>query len=278
MSLAAVVTSKTVLQTILDFLVPLILPSAIDRDAACNAALDLLSDHRPATREELRLAAEIIAFSLQALSALRDAAEPGIPISRAMRLRASACTLRRGEQAAQRKLDALQRANREEAPTQERVIAAALKNASAYFADAYTQAREMGDAQSAEPPAAAAERPTTKPQVQPTQTPAPVPGAPTVSAATPRSPAPHTPSPRPQAANPRTTPDRQAARSTPPHAAAVLPPLRDRIDAALQRMNEELADIGPGAPETEKFSTDFLTALKNGLRSDSTQAPAAPAA
>src|SRR5579871_3329077 len=104
MSLAAVATSNTVLDTVLDFLIPLILSSAIDRDAARQAALDLLSDHHPATREELRLAGEIVGFSLQALAALRDAAEPGIPISRAMRLRASACALRRGEQAAQRKL------------------------------------------------------------------------------------------------------------------------------------------------------------------------------
>ncbi len=189
MSLAAVVTSKTVLYTILEFLIPLLLPRAIDRDDACHAALELLSDHHPATREEVRLAAEIIGFSMQALSALRDAAEPGIPISRVMRLRSSACALRRSEHAAQRQLDALQRAHQSAEPTQERAIAAALKNASACSLCLHRQ--EMGDAQSAEPQAAPLtaepERAAVEPPVQSAKMPAPSPGSPSFGSASPSS-------------------------------------------------------------------------------------------
>ena len=146
MSLAAVATSQTVLDTILDSLVPLLLPVARDRDDATQSARDLLSDHHPATREELRLAAEIVGFSLQALAALRDAAQPDIAMSRAMRLRASACALRRAEQAAQRKLDALQQVLRPAEPIQERAIAVAAENAKPRFEGAYAKARAIGDA------------------------------------------------------------------------------------------------------------------------------------
>jgi hypothetical protein len=210
MSLAAVATSKTVLYTILEFLIPLLLPRALDRDDACHAALELLSDHHPATREEVRLAAEIIAFGMQALSALRDATAPGIPISRVMRLRSSACALRRSEHAAQRQLDALQRAHQAAEPTQERAIAAALKNASAYFAGAYTKAREMGDAESAElqaaSPPAMPEHPAANPQIHSVKCPAPASGSRSPSPLSPSAPAPHAPasgSPASGSASPR---------------------------------------------------------------------------
>jgi hypothetical protein len=79
---------------------------------AREAASLTLADYNIESQEELRLATEVISFSFQVLQALSQAAEPGIPIGRQLRLRGGAVSLRRSEKLAQDKLDQLQRARR----------------------------------------------------------------------------------------------------------------------------------------------------------------------
>src|SRR4051812_18493287 len=100
-----------VVNAVMDLLFPLLMTAARGNAAdARQAALEMVAEHRPATREEYRLAGEIIAFSFQALYALRAASMPGIPNGAHLKLLNTANGLRRTEAAAQRKLDALQRA------------------------------------------------------------------------------------------------------------------------------------------------------------------------
>ncbi len=65
-----------------------------DLDTAKAAAQLMLADYNVSSQEELRFATEIVSFSLQALS---QAADPDIPITRQLRLRSGAVSLRRSE-------------------------------------------------------------------------------------------------------------------------------------------------------------------------------------
>src|SRR4051812_15299013 len=111
MQTAPGVIPATIVNAVLDLLFPLLIaPAKGNAAVARQAALEAIAEYGPATREEYRLAGEIIAFSLQALSALRAAALPGTPNGAYLRLLNTANGLRRNEAAAQRKFDALKRA------------------------------------------------------------------------------------------------------------------------------------------------------------------------
>ncbi len=80
-----------ILDTVLLVLIPLFLPvTRGDVGMAREAATGVLNDYKAATQEELRLAGEIVTYSLNALQALAESADPDIPISRVIRLRGSA--------------------------------------------------------------------------------------------------------------------------------------------------------------------------------------------
>jgi hypothetical protein len=99
------------LDTVLGHLAPYFLPGAGDNMAtARDAGRHMLADYNVETAEELRLAAEIVSFSFQALEALSEATAPDLPPNRKLRLRGSAVSLSRESHKSQRKLDQLQRA------------------------------------------------------------------------------------------------------------------------------------------------------------------------
>jgi hypothetical protein len=101
------------LETILTHLAALFLTGAAgDITAAREAAGQMLSAYHPETEDELRLAANVISFSFQALEALGQAATPDMPLTRTLRLRGSAVSLSRESHKAQRRLDKLQTARR----------------------------------------------------------------------------------------------------------------------------------------------------------------------
>ena len=103
--------NPTVLETILTHLALLFLTAAAgDPAAARTAAAQALAAYHAQTEEELRLASEILSFSLHALEALGQAADSDLSLSRILRLRGSAVSLSREAHKAQRKLDQLQRA------------------------------------------------------------------------------------------------------------------------------------------------------------------------
>jgi hypothetical protein len=103
-----------VLETVLTRLAALFLIGACgDTAAARHAALQMLATYRPETTDELRLAANIIGFSFQALEALSQAATPDMPLTRILRLRGSAVSLSRESAKAERRLNQLQRARQE---------------------------------------------------------------------------------------------------------------------------------------------------------------------
>ncbi len=81
-----------------------------DMQAAQEAALATIRAHNPQTGAELRLAARIIGFSLQAGEALAQAAHPEMPLLRILRLRSGAVSLSREAQKAERELAKLQEA------------------------------------------------------------------------------------------------------------------------------------------------------------------------
>jgi hypothetical protein len=100
-----------ILDTILGRLALLFLIStAGDLIAARQAAAQMLAGYRPETADELRLAAEIIGFSLHALEALGQAAAPDMPLTKILRLRGCAVSLSRESHKAERRLDQLQKA------------------------------------------------------------------------------------------------------------------------------------------------------------------------
>ncbi len=108
-----------VLETILTHLAGLFLTGAAgDMTAAREAAAQTLTAYRPETEDELRLAANIISFSFQALEALSQAASPDMPLTRTLRLRGSAVSLSRESHKAQRRLDKLQTARRAGIPAE----------------------------------------------------------------------------------------------------------------------------------------------------------------
>jgi hypothetical protein len=112
MSLAKTLPAA-VLETILTHLAALFLTGAAgDMIAAREAAAQMLSAYHPETEDELRLAANVISFSFQALEALSQAASPDMPLTRTLRLRGSAVSLSRESFKAQRRLDKLQTARR----------------------------------------------------------------------------------------------------------------------------------------------------------------------
>jgi hypothetical protein len=83
-----------------------------DLAAARHAAAHMLAAYGPETEDELRLAAEIISFSLHSLDALSQAATPDMPLTKILRLRGGAVSLSRESHKSQRKLDQLQRDRR----------------------------------------------------------------------------------------------------------------------------------------------------------------------
>jgi hypothetical protein len=107
------------LETILTRLAPLFLAGAAgDMTVALQAAAQMLTAYDPRTGDELRLAANIVGFSFQALEALSQSATPDMQLTRILRLRGSAVSLSRESHKAQRRLDQLQKARREGIPAQ----------------------------------------------------------------------------------------------------------------------------------------------------------------
>ena len=106
-----------ILETILIGLTPLFLLAAgNDPAAARQAAAHMLAAYHPETDDELRLAANIVAFSFQALEALGQAAAPDLPVNRVLRLRSSAVNLSRESAKAERRLAQLQKARQQPQP------------------------------------------------------------------------------------------------------------------------------------------------------------------
>jgi hypothetical protein len=115
----AALFSTAILETILIRLAALFLTGAGgDSIAARQAALQMLGAYRPETEDELRLAANIIGFGLHALEALGQASTPDLSLTRILRLRGSAVSLSREAAKAQRSLDQLQKARRQDMQAQ----------------------------------------------------------------------------------------------------------------------------------------------------------------
>jgi hypothetical protein len=113
MSLAKTLPTA-ILDTILSYLTTLFLPgTAGDFTAARRAAGQMLAAYQPQTEDELRLAAAIVSFSLQALDSLSQAASPDLPLTKILRLRGSAVSLSRESDKAQRRLEHLQQTHRQ---------------------------------------------------------------------------------------------------------------------------------------------------------------------
>ncbi len=104
---------QTLLDTILSRLGILFLEAAMGSEtAARQAAAAALADYGPETGTELRLAANIISFSLHALEALGQAAHPDLSLAKTLRLRGSAVSLSRESHKAERRLLDRQQARR----------------------------------------------------------------------------------------------------------------------------------------------------------------------
>src|SRR3954452_24773215 len=101
---AARAIPANVVETVLSLIVPFILPVVHnDPEAARTTAWQMLGDYKTRTPEEFRLAGQIVSFSLQALKALANAANPDLSFMQLCRYRSSAVSLKRAEVAAQRK-------------------------------------------------------------------------------------------------------------------------------------------------------------------------------
>jgi hypothetical protein len=110
MPVSALTFAAALMETILARLTPLLITAACsDPDAARLAAQQLLLSRQPQTDAELTLCAEIVSFSLHALDALGQSADPELPLTRKLRLRGSAVSLSREAHKAERKLDQLQK-------------------------------------------------------------------------------------------------------------------------------------------------------------------------
>jgi hypothetical protein len=113
MSFAATLL-PSILDTLLGRLALLFLSGAEgDLAAARHAAAHMLAAYNPETEDELRLAAEIVIFSFQALEALSLAATPEMPLNKIIRLRSGAVSLSRESHKAERRLDQIQKARRD---------------------------------------------------------------------------------------------------------------------------------------------------------------------
>jgi hypothetical protein len=93
-----------------------------DMTTARDAASQMLCAYHPETTDELRLAANIIGFSFQALEALAQAATPDLPLTRIGRLRGSAVSLYRESAKAERRLGQLQKARQQPIQAQQAEI------------------------------------------------------------------------------------------------------------------------------------------------------------
>ena len=101
----------SLVDTLLCGLAPLfLLGAAGDITAARQAAAAMLQDSCPESEEELRLAAQVIAFGLHALQALGQAMDRDLSLTRILRLRGSAVSLSRESGKAQRRLDQIRKA------------------------------------------------------------------------------------------------------------------------------------------------------------------------
>jgi hypothetical protein len=111
--------SAAILETVLIRLAALFLGGAGgDSIAARQAALQTLGAYHPETEDELRLAANVIGFGLHALEALGQASTSDLSLTRILRLRGSAVSLSREAARAQRRLDQLQKARRQDMQAQ----------------------------------------------------------------------------------------------------------------------------------------------------------------
>lgn len=112
-----------ILETILIRLAGLFLAGAGgDISAARHAASHMLAAYHPGTEDELRVAANIVIFSFQALEALGQAAAPDMPLTRILRLRSGAVSLSREAAKAERRLTELQKARRQAVTVQPAAI------------------------------------------------------------------------------------------------------------------------------------------------------------
>jgi hypothetical protein len=112
---ATLTLSPAIVETILGRLTLLFLSGAHgDMAAARHAAAQMLASYDPATANELRLTANIISFSLHALEALSQAATPDMPLNKILRLRGGAVSLGRESDKAERRLQQLQDARRDD--------------------------------------------------------------------------------------------------------------------------------------------------------------------
>jgi hypothetical protein len=113
MSLSATLPAA-ILDTILGRLALLFLSGAADDLViARNAAAQMLECYAPETVHELRVAANGISFSFHAPEALSQASTPEISLTRILRLRGSAVSLSRESHKAERRLEQLQQARRD---------------------------------------------------------------------------------------------------------------------------------------------------------------------
>src|SRR6185437_3240949 len=99
---------EALLKTILHQITILLLDGAGgNMEAAWSAAASTLRAYDPQTEQELRLAARVLSFSLQACEALAQAADPAMPLTRILRLRTGAVSLSREAEKAERRLEKL---------------------------------------------------------------------------------------------------------------------------------------------------------------------------
>ena len=109
----------TAIDSVLAFLLPLILPTLNDdHTAARDLALTMLAEYHPASVRELRLAAEAIGFSPQSLALLAQSAAPDSPPYQREADAKSACTLNRSSHQSQRRLTEIQRDARMASPSE----------------------------------------------------------------------------------------------------------------------------------------------------------------
>ena len=110
---------RAAIEMVVSLLLPLIVPTLEgDADAATSLALEMLAEYRPATVRELRLAGEIIGFSLNSLHALAQAADRDVSTEKLSVPRRWACSLSRSGLQAQRRFDEMQHQRHEGVPEQ----------------------------------------------------------------------------------------------------------------------------------------------------------------
>jgi len=109
--------SPTILSAGISHIAPLFMADTQgDEQAARAAVIDLLTDYKPQTNEELTLAADNIHYRLLAADNLKRSLDPELSLPQILRLRGSAVSLSREAYKAQRKLDKLQAARTTDRP------------------------------------------------------------------------------------------------------------------------------------------------------------------